>query len=225
MAIARNAELVSSNWAGGKGVGSLVSDGGGLKRGNVGNTDSVGYIGATPEYGTGRNTKAQLTLSNGESIWDLSGNVWEWNSDTILATNKPHNNTADWAEWTAFTPSGASTYGTLSYLYTRPLGNTYNSTYGVGKYYEGTNTGVLSYGFLRGGNWGATTYAGAFALYLHATSDSQGYNSGFRCASAPVAISQSFSSSSGRSAGGNIITIGPTLDGIQLACGNVRGNA
>ena len=213
MAIARNAELVSSNWAGGKGVGSLVSDGGGLKRGNVGNTDSVGYIGATPEYGTGRNTKAQLTLSNGESIWDLSGNVWEWNSDTILATNKPHNNTADWAEWTAFTPSGASTYGTLSYLYTRPLGNTYNSTYGVGKYYEGTNTGVLSYGFLRGGNWGATTYAGAFALYLHATSDSQGYNSGFRCASAPVAISQSFSSSSGRSAGGNIITIGPTLDG------------
>ena len=46
-------------------------------RGNVGNTDSVGYDGTDPEYGTSRNAKAKLALSTGSSLYDLSGNVWE----------------------------------------------------------------------------------------------------------------------------------------------------
>lgn len=33
---------------------------------------------ANPESGSGRDAKAKLTLSNGNEIWDLAGNVYEW---------------------------------------------------------------------------------------------------------------------------------------------------
>ncbi|MDO9028668.1 MAG: fibronectin type III domain-containing protein, partial [Candidatus Roizmanbacteria bacterium] len=47
-----------------------------------------------------------------------------------------------------------------------------------------------------------------FTLYLGSAPSNSGDSIGFRCASAPVAISQSYSSSSGRAGGGNTITIG-----------------
>ncbi|MDD5222178.1 MAG: type II secretion system protein, partial [Patescibacteria group bacterium] len=47
MAIARDAEQVSSNWANSQ-IGSTVASGGGLKRGNVGISDSASYNGADP---------------------------------------------------------------------------------------------------------------------------------------------------------------------------------
>jgi len=30
-----------------------------------------------------------LTLSNGQYIWDIPGNVWEWTNDTITEANQP----------------------------------------------------------------------------------------------------------------------------------------
>jgi len=70
--IARSIESTPASWTG-EDVGSGM-----VKRGNVGINDDGSYDGANPEYGTGRNTKAELTLSNGETIWDFSGNVEEW---------------------------------------------------------------------------------------------------------------------------------------------------
>ncbi|NCS97546.1 MAG: hypothetical protein GW762_03085, partial [Candidatus Pacebacteria bacterium] len=92
MTITRNAESQTANWANAT-VGSTVAAGGGMFRGNVGTLDSVGYNGTDPEYGTGRDTKAKYTLSNGSEIWDMSGNVWDWNSD-IQST--AINTTAGW---------------------------------------------------------------------------------------------------------------------------------
>jgi len=151
MTVARNAEAQTANWANGT-IGSTVASGGGLKRGNVGITDSASYNGADPEQGTGRDTKAKLALSNSSELWDLSGNVWEWNSDTIMGADKPHNNTGAWVEWTVFAPPGASTYGTLSYDLTRPSTSSYDANYGIGRYYQGANTGG-PYAFPRGGYW------------------------------------------------------------------------
>jgi len=190
MTIARNAEAQAANWADGK-VGSLVSTGGGLKRGNVGVGDSASYNGADPEYGT-RNAeaqlKAQLVLSNGETIWDLSGNVWEWTNDTIscagancTSAEMPYDATPA-EEWVEF--PNISTYGQLSYDKIRPSNSSWNSTYGVGKLYTDTNAAYPSgnvHAFLRGGDWSIGAPAGAFTLNLyHAPGDSYDYL-GFRC--------------------------------------------
>jgi len=164
MTVARNTEGQTANWANGV-LDSTVASGGGLKRGNVGETTVVGYNGADPEQGTGRDTKAKLVLSNGAELWDLSGNVYEWNSDTILGQNKPDSaQTAAWIEWTYFNSAG--NYGTLSYDLTRPTDVDWNADYGMGRYYMGARTSGTTYAFRRGGNWLNASDAGVFALSL-----------------------------------------------------------
>lgn len=169
MTIVRNAEAQTSNWANGT-VGSTVAAGGGMFRGNVGETTSVGYNASTdPDYGTGRDTKAKLTLSNGSEIWDLSGNVWDWNSDTITGADQPDVSGQSgfaWREYTALTG-----YGSLSYDLLRPAGTTYNADYGVGRIYHDSNSvSSTEYAFLRGGNWNNASFSGPFALYLYSPS-------------------------------------------------------
>ncbi|MDD4151945.1 MAG: hypothetical protein PHR68_04990, partial [Candidatus Gracilibacteria bacterium] len=90
MTIARNIEANSQNWANGI-VGSLVSAGGGLYRGNVNLNDSAscgsntvldGDTGGTNcDNGSGRN-KRMHKLSNGNDIWDIAGNVGEYVNGT-----------------------------------------------------------------------------------------------------------------------------------------------
>lgn len=78
--MAHNVENVAANWSGGT-VGS-----GCLKMGNGSVVYSgCSYNGANPEFGTGRNALASMTLSTGEAIWDLNGNVHE----LIISTPDP----------------------------------------------------------------------------------------------------------------------------------------
>jgi len=177
MTIARNAEAQTANWADGT-VGSTVAASGGMFRGNVGNLDSVGYNGTDPEYGTGRDTKAKFTLSNGTEIWDMSGNVWNWTNDI---QSSAINTTAGWVEWdSANIAAGAlALYG--------PSSASYLSTYGMGKIYGG----ALNNAFLRGGRWSNTSTAGVFALALNNAPANQSDNVGFRCASDHVDLSHS----------------------------------
>jgi len=211
MTIARNAEAQASNWADGT-VGSTVAAGGGMFRGNVGETTSVGYNGADPEYGIDRDSKAKLILSNGSEIWDMSGNTWSWNSDTITAVDQPDvagQTGFAWREYTALTG-----YGSLSYDLLRPAGTSYNADYGVGRiYHYSESASATEYAFLRGGSWYNTSYAGAFALRLKFDTSSQYSTVGFRCASDHVDLSHSYSSSLGRAAaGGDKIIVGSISD-------------
>jgi hypothetical protein len=179
MTIARNIEAQSVNWTGGA-VGS-----GGLWRGHsdvspynalAANTnDSLGY------EGTGNTSpsieKRTHSLSNGEVIWDLSGNVWEWTSDTIQGQDKPNNSSGNlWQEWTDI-----SNFGTLSYDLTRPSNPAWNTAQNMGQYQAGTVTGTTTFPFLRGGNWAISTSAGVFALNLNNTPAYTGSGIGFRC--------------------------------------------
>jgi len=212
MTIARNVEAQTANWADGV-IGSTVASGGGLKRGNVGEATSVGYNGDDPEYGTGRDEKAKLVLSNGNEVWDLSGNVWDWTSGTINGVDKPVGNSSAWVEWdtvTDFNGTGDGNGNSDDYL---PSNNIWNADHGVGRYYQGANTGG-PFAFLRGAYWNGTSNAGVFAVRLGNTPTLQHYFLGFRCASDSVDISQSFSSISGREAtGGNTVTIGSIANG------------
>jgi hypothetical protein len=228
MTVARDAEAQASNWTGGS-VGS-----GYLYAGHNDNSPATALPASTTDTGnyacaytdatglvenpspcptsisnsssTG-NQKRVFTLSNGSYIWDIGGNVRKWTNNTILGKDQPTGSTPGfaWREFTALT-----TYGTLAYNDIRPLGSTYNSTQGMGQIYsDGTSTNNTSYAVLRGGNWNYGSLAGAFTAYLISTPGSTSYVIGFRCASDPVAISQSFSSSSGRGATGvDIITVG-----------------
>ena len=189
MTIARNVEQIASNWSGGA-VGS-----GCLFRGNVGSNDACGYDGANPEDGGGRNAKAKLTLSNGETIWDLSGNVWEhvnWTGDDgdscsqLCQNNQPgssgtcddDDNTGCWFEFTTI-----SDYRGLSYKDIRPSDSSWNANQGMGRIwsYGDGETGTTNRVLLRGGSWGAGSYAGAFALHLGWGTGTQADSVGFRC--------------------------------------------
>jgi hypothetical protein len=177
MTIARNIEAQSSNWTGGS-VGS-----GGLWRGHTDNSPTNSLAASTdndPYSGTG-NTSPSIErrthiLSNGEVIWDLSGNLWEWTNDTTLGANKPNNSSGNlWQQWTAIT-----NFGTLSYNLTRPSNSSWNSTQNMGQYYAGSLTGG-PFAFLRGGYWADGALAGVFTLILNTSPSTANSLYGFRC--------------------------------------------
>jgi prepilin-type N-terminal cleavage/methylation domain-containing protein len=186
MALARDIEKVDANWTGG------AVNSGMIKRGNVGITDSGSYNGADPEYGTGRDTKAELTLSNGETIWDFSGNVWEW-VDMTKETSEVPNYSNTWREINSITyPS------TLPLSYVSPINTSLiSTTNGIGKIYTnnglaycnvanccpsgGTGYCLSTHAFLRGGYWSTEVVAGVFALSLNNSPSIVSTGIGFRC--------------------------------------------
>ncbi len=190
MTIARNIEKRGENWTSGT-VGTN-----GLYRGHSDNTpttalaansdDSEGY------EGTGNSSPSQekrtFALSNGEVIWDLSGNVYEWNQDTIKRKDEPHSTTAPdntfgWKEFTT-----VDNYGTVSYASMRPSNPNWNATQNMGRFYTynpSGDTNTTQYAFIRGGSWYNTTYAGLFTLILLYAPANTSYSIGLRCVFTP----------------------------------------
>lgn len=187
--------------------------------------------GATTCDATSGKQRRTFILSNGAVVWDIAGNVWEHvqrndtntrvsgvlTDDTSVMNPLPActDNAASWG-WCQYgsttTPYISSWTSSVVRDYVGPLGTSYNSAQGVGQVYTYKNgTSQNTTEFLRGASWRSTSGAGAFSLYLGWTADIT-YAVGFRCASDPVAISQSFSSSSGRQGGGNTISVGNIAD-------------
>lgn len=118
--------------------------------------------------------KRTLTLSNGEVIWDLAGNVWQWTAGTETRGNIPRNSGSGGAfEYNTDTGFGLPTpdnWGTLSYInpaVQNPAAANWGVAQGVGFLYSDFSSGspaVLAFG--RGGYWGDGPGAGAFTLYL-----------------------------------------------------------
>ncbi len=172
MAIARDIENVNANWTGGTvGTGCLF-------RGNSGDT-TCGYDSATdPDSGTGRDVRAKHTLSTGQEIFDISGNVWEWTDwDSATAgfqigpTSCPFSGNEE-------LPSVSC--GALASADYDTDNGTYTSTEGVGQFFGGSGGAAL-----RGGFWGNDTYAGAFTLSLFNSPTDTGDGIGFRCVFRP----------------------------------------
>ena len=86
--IARNIELVGSNWKNG-----TVGDAGGLSTGhsdqdpvaileaNSNDNNACHETGNTCDGSTWHSQRRTHTLSNGEVVWDIAGNIWEWVKD------------------------------------------------------------------------------------------------------------------------------------------------
>jgi hypothetical protein len=180
--IAREAENNPTNWANGI-IGSVISSGGGLYRGNV-NLNNViscgsGIVldGNIPGTNCLVGTRNKRTLNiSGNLIWDLSGNVWEWLNDTFNSNiesslGKSESRYYEWSE--------ISGYDEL-----KPSNSTYDANYGIGRVYvdiDDANPSGSIHALARGSSWGGYSYAGAFTLNLILSPSSKGVNYGFRC--------------------------------------------
>jgi len=174
--IARNAELLGSNWnSSTSGIGSMWR---GHSDGSPNNALSVSDVNDYYDQ-TGQSSPSTerrvLNLSNGEQIWDLGGNVREWNSDTC-GQGDPWYSVAGFIDWTSANVNGAEK--TLA----GPLG-AFTSTNGVGQYYGCTAAGNA---FQHGGYWSNGAGAGVYSLLLNtAPSVNSNIQGGFRCSYTP----------------------------------------
>jgi len=183
MAIARDIEAQGANWTNGVVGGADAM----INRGftNTSNTGVAPNTGPGYEYNTKANEvgpstdanatheyKRTHTLSNGQTIWDFSGNVWEWVDHTIAKDDV--SSTAGWTEFSSATFNDTH----LPKSQVIPL-EAIPSTLGGGKIYYGS---ADPRAFLRGGDWNNGANAGVFALNLNYSPSDSNTDIGFRCA-------------------------------------------
>jgi general secretion pathway protein G len=172
MTIAQNVLSVASNWSGAS-VGS-----GYIPRGN--SNSSAAMDGTTDLTGVNKRT---LTLTNGQIIWDLAGNVWEWTSGVTNGTTAQEpgksGNGWSWLEWTQITANGSLAINPSPAGTGLSGASTWNSNNDVGQIYSNSDDTGL-YGFIRGGNWSYGGNAGVLALNLSIGPSSAGSPVGFR---------------------------------------------
>jgi len=184
MTIAQNVLSVTSNWSSGVvGTGYIYSGHNDNVPANAlaaSSDDTDGYYGTGNSSSSGADQRRTLTLTNGEVIWDMAGNVYEWTGGQTTGGQPgvAGNAYASWIQWTDVT-----TPGTLSpSVFPSGTGITGSSTWtsaqGIGQLLSNTaETGLR--GFVRGCSWGSSSFAGVLALLLGAPSDTNTYV-GFR---------------------------------------------
>jgi prepilin-type N-terminal cleavage/methylation domain-containing protein len=197
MTIAMNAAGQGSNWTGGS-VGS-----GGLYIGNANNAseypadpnDANGYSNGTG--GTMANQtitytgdeRRTLTLSDGSTIWDMSGNIWQEVQRSVnnvgdLTTTMIVPSCTGGGGWNWCQFPNISAWSTdVTQARIAPPNSAWSSSQDIGQVYtygSGGNQGTNA--FIRGDHWYAGSADGAFALFLSWGTGHTTGNVGFRCA-------------------------------------------
>lgn len=188
MTIATNVAAQGANWDGGTvGVNEMArghSDNNPSSACEADSSDANAYVetNCATRSSTGTfNQRRTHNLSNGEVIWDLAGNAWEWTS-YFNDSDKPYDATdgspvASWREYTLIDTFGAMSQTDL--ISQAAVTGSWSSTQSIGQYYAGTSGsgGALR----RGGNWYDATLAGVFSAGLDVSPTNLGSNFGFRC--------------------------------------------
>lgn len=123
-----------------------------------------------------------LTLTNGEVIWDLAGNVWEQTSGSIGSGGQPGISESgySWKEWKNITITGSLSPISAPY-FANSITSTLTSDNGLGKVYS-YNGETNTKGIERGGAWYGWNTSGIFALRLNVSIYPEDNNIGFRVA-------------------------------------------
>jgi prepilin-type N-terminal cleavage/methylation domain-containing protein len=182
MTIARNIEAQPQNWT------TLTVGSGHLFRGHTDNNPSNALAASADDgegyYGTGNTSPSEQrrthVLSNGEIIWDFSGNVWNWVEELVEdPCNQPgeacllDSNTGAWTQWTSVT-----NYGKYNYDQLRASDPSWSGSNSIGQLYRYNATNRV---FRRGGRWSNGSNAGAFSLSLSGSPTFTSTVRGFRC--------------------------------------------
>ena len=180
LTIAQNIISVGSNWSGGT-VGS-----GSMYRGHTDNVPTNSLAAAAdsdPYSGTGQTTgieRRTFTLTNGEVMWDLAGNVDEWTSGTTEGGNQPGAPGGIWREWNALTVAGNFSPDPFP-AYASSSATAWTSAQSIGQIYsDSSQTGPRS--FRRGGGWYYGSAGGLYSLSLSAEDWLMSSGTGFRVA-------------------------------------------
>jgi prepilin-type N-terminal cleavage/methylation domain-containing protein len=174
MTIAQNVLSVSSNWSGGSvGTGYIYSGHNDNVPATAIEADSNDVNGYANTGNTSGNQKRTLILTNGEVIWDLASNVYEWTQGTIAGGQQPGlsgESTYVWKQWN----NGSLLMNGLPAL-SQPSStgisgiSGWDSTKGIGQLYS--NYGEAgARAFRRGGYWSSGSGAGVLALPLDGSS-------------------------------------------------------
>ena len=185
MTLAQNVLSVNSNWSGGTvGSGYIYSGHNDNAPANslaADASDANGYTGTGQTTG---NQKRTLTLTNGEVIWDMAGNITEWTSGQVSgANNQPG---APGTGWTGYEWPSVTSLGTISVSPTPASTGlsgaaSWSTGNGVGYLASDTTQSALR-GFLRGGYWNGASNAGVLFLNLNNAPSTVSTYVGFRVA-------------------------------------------
>jgi hypothetical protein len=187
MAIARNIEGTASNWSNGSvGSGSLsvghTNSSTGTYKACNGLLNNVAANDCTVA-GTNPNYKRTHTLSNGQIVWDIPGNVWEWVDWTMapgLASSPSCTGGTSWIELSTVLGDCGVAFQSKEYLPALTYAGLM-SGYGLGQFHKGANGAVI-----RGGEWyDDLTEPGIYAINNNWAPNSTIIEIGFRCVYRP----------------------------------------
>ena len=125
------------------------------------------------------NQRRTLTLTNGEVIWDMAGNVWKWTAGQTSG-GQPGASGWAWRQWNTIAGTGSlssnphPSYGT-------PAASNWTNGNGIGLIYS-SSTDTSLRGFLRGGSWYYDSTAGVLTLLLPYSPSNTRNDFGFRVA-------------------------------------------
>jgi len=174
-------ENVGSNWSGGEpGVGYIYSGHNDIAPRMAlaaSSSDADGYYGERNQGGSQRRT---LALSDGEVVWDLAGNIWEWTSDDIEGKDAPRD-AVPGPRWREF--ADITNWGAFAPQFIGPSDPLWNSSSGIGEIYsDGIPSNDTVYAFMRGGTMDYLGTAGIESLGLFNPPGNSFDAVGFRCA-------------------------------------------
>jgi len=187
LTVAQNVMGVASNWSGGS-VGSGYIYNGHVNSNpasplDASSDDTDGLYGITGGTGNGPqyNNRRTLTLSNGEIVWDLSGNLWEWTDGTVSG-GQPGLTGYAWREWnTGSMATGTFTPNSFPATANAAASGWTSTANGIGKLYSNSTDATLK-GIERGGQMNSGNNGGIYTLNFNDIPGTSNASLGFRIA-------------------------------------------